>query len=359
MRRDTDVEWKIPIEQLYMYQMKKKPQKIPLNDYIVRYKQTGSEWFLQCFLHLYESRINRRTESFCLQYGQLHHFLDIKQTIIAAIMAKIEDYDPDAGASLITYTYKHIEAEVRDYIRKNCGAVNASEYDYDNLRNIMAINSSESGASEADRIQAAMDRTGLSEESVKQHLQYGELFLYTEDINSVHENDEDGDLQLIERIGNIHNSPEYIVYEKMLYEAIVTAVDSLPRKEKRLIFDYYGLERYDNRFRDIEPVSKEILAARLHIGKVQAVDENARRAVALLRSELEKANWIEGKNTPKVTKEPEANPHELTKNDCEIIEYAIYKWRESGKTAEFHILFHEELLDNSKMHQKFLKLWLY
>ena len=69
-----------------MYQIKPKPPKMELNDCIVRYKETGNEFFFRCFLHYYEYRLNKRTESYCLQYGQLNHFLDIKQTIIATML---------------------------------------------------------------------------------------------------------------------------------------------------------------------------------------------------------------------------------------------------------------------------------
>jgi len=281
-----------------MYRMKKKPPEIPLNDCIVRYKQSGDEKYLQYFLHFYESKLNWRTEDFCERYGQLNHFQDIKQIIVTTIVTQIDKYDPDAGANLITFTDKHVDAAVHDYIRQNCGVICASEYDYDNLRNIMFIFNEVSESTETERIQTAMDKTGLSEKAVRQHLQHGDMFQYSESLTGGYRDDEDGYMQLIERIGDIYDSPEYLVLEKLFYEALVIAVDELPRKESRLICGYYGLERHENRFTEIEPIPKQILAARLHIGKIQAVDDNVRRAVALLRTELKKQGWIEGKKTP-------------------------------------------------------------
>jgi len=145
----------------------------------------------------------------------------------------------------------------------------------------------------------------------------------------------------------------------MLYEAIVNAVDSLPRKESRLILDYFGLERYENRFKDIESVSKEILAARLHIGKVQAVDENALRAVAILRVKLEESGWIEGKYTPITTDKYKEDTLDLTDIDCGIIEYAVHKWRKSGKPTDFYMLFRKDSIAGERFVREFLKMWLY
>ncbi len=278
-------------EDRYMYKMKK-PPKMPLNDCIIQYKQTVDERFLQYFLHFYEPTLNKRTESFCEQYGQFHHFLDIKQTIVTTLLTQIDRYDPSVGASLLTFTQKHVDAAVHDYIRLNSGVTCAGEYDYDNLRNIMAIMGEISEVTPAERLQAAIDKTGLPEKDVRQHIQHGDLFRYSESLTRGNRDDDGDYLQLIELIGSIYDSPEYIVIEKFLYEALVAAVDKLPYKEKRLLLSYYGLERIENRFKETEPTPKLVLAARLHIGKIQAVDDNARRAIALLRTALEKQGWV-------------------------------------------------------------------
>jgi len=92
---------------------------------------------------------------------------------------------------------------------------------------------------------------------------------------------------------------------------------------------------------------------------VQAVDENARRAVALLRIELEKSGWIEGKNTPKSLDATKADTHELSDIDCGVIEYSIRRLQKFGNTAEFHILIKDEWASGRRVIRGFLKLWLY
>jgi len=358
-KQKEDRRIKLPYNQLYMYQMTKKPPEMPLNDGIIQYKQTGDKVYLQYFLHLYEPKLNARAEGFCLQYGQLHHFQDIKQTIISVLLERISDYDPSKGASLITFTRWHVMDAVHEYIRENCGAVCASEYDYDNLRNIKAIFNEKSKATETERYQIARERTGLSEEAIRQHLQYGEIFPRAEDLNNGYKDDNDeSNLQLIERIGDVYDNVERLVLDMLLYEAVVIAVDALPYKEKRLILDYYGLAQHGNRFIDVNPVNKEIIAARLHVGKSQSVDINVQQAVKLLRTELEKAGWIEGKNSSELTK-PTGYLPKLDAVDIDVIEYAIRKWRTSGKVADFHILFQSDQMVGETLFLEILKVWLY
>ena len=50
---------------------------------------------------------------------------------------------------------------------------------------------------------------------------------------------------------------------------------------------------------------------------------------------------------------------ELTDIDYEVIEYVKRKWRESGTTAEFHILFSQARIEDEQIINEFLRLWLY
>jgi DNA-directed RNA polymerase specialized sigma subunit len=343
-----------------MYQIKPKPPDMHLNDYIVRYKQSGDEQYLRHFLHCYEPRLNTRAENFCLQQGYLHHFQDIKQAMLEAVLEKISDYNPDTGASLLTYAHRHIEAAAHEYVRQNCGTVSPSEYDYDNLRTIMAIFNSMPEATETEKIQAAIEKTGLSEKQVYQHLQNSETFRNPMDIDSGSRNEDDGFLPLAEKIGDVSGNPETILLKRLLYEALIVEVDALPYKEYHLLLDYCGLKRYEDWFIDLnKPLAWEILAARLHVGTQEAVNENFRNAAAIVRKKLEEAHWFEGKHTPEfISKIFDAKP-DLTHIDCDVIEYAKRKWHKSGTTADFYMLFRNGCLKDGNFILQFLKLWIY
>jgi len=353
-------EYGIAKELLYMYQIKPKPPEMPLNDYIVMYKKSGDELYLQYFLHFYEPRLNNRVENFCLQQGYLNHFQDVKQAMIEAILIKINDYDPDIGATLLTYVHKHIEAAAHEYIRQNCGSINPSEYDYDNLRKITAIFNSMPEATETEKMQTVIEKTGLSESQIHQYLQNSEPFRNPMNIDSGSRNEDDGFLPLAEKIGDKKGNPETILLSKLLYEALIAEIDALPYKEYHLLLDYCGLKRYKDWFMNLEkPLEWEILAARLHVGTQEAVNENFRSAAAIVRTKLEKEHWIEGEHTPKKEKPTNEEKPELTDHDREIIEYAVRKWRITSKSAEFHLLTHSEFDAGNMIVINFLKLWLY
>ena len=352
--------YRIPSKYLYMYQMTPKPPEMPLNDCIVQFKQTGDEQFLQYFLHFYESKLNSRAESFCLQQGYLHHFQDIKQAMIEAILEKIKNYDPDMGAAFLTYVHRHIEAAAHEYVRQNCGAISPSEYHYDNLRKVMAIFNDMPEATEAERYQAAMEKTGLSEEQVYQHLKQSELFRNPIDIDKGSRNEDDGFLPLAEKVGDINGNPEIILFRRWLYEALISEVDALSHKDYHLLLDCCGLKRHDDWFINLDkPLDWEVLAARLHVGTQESVTENFRSAAATVRIKLEKAHWIEGKHTPKLSNPSIDIITELNDVDIEIIDYVKQKWLESGCLPEFYILNSDERTIYDIFVRESLKLWLY
>ena len=353
-------EYKLPYEQLHMYQIKPKPPEMPLNDYIVHYKQSGDDQHLQYFLHYYEPRLNSRAENFCLQQGYLHHFQDIKQVMLEAVLEKIDDYNPDIGATIFTFAHKHIEAVAHDYVRQNCGVINPSEYDYDNLRKIMAVFNSMPEATEAERIQTVIEKTGLSESQIHQHLQNSEPFRNPMNIDSGSRNEDDGFLPLAEKIGDRKGNPETILLKRLLYEALISEIDALPYREYNLLLDYCGLKRYEDWFMNLEkPLEWESLAARLHVGTQEAVNENFRSAVAIVRTKLEKEHWIEGENTPELPNTVCETTLELTDLDSEVIKYAKNKLQQSGKYADHHILPNDVQIEDEISIREFLRLWLY
>lgn len=160
----------------------------------------------------------------------------------------------------------------------------------------MAIYNRNFETTESEKIKAVLAETGLKEDDVRLHLHRGSMFFYSESFDEEHNEDEDY-VPLVERVGDIRSNPEYIVLKKMLYEAIAASVDELAYKDKRVILSYCGLERIGEWFEEVEKMSKEDLAGRLHVGGAQAVDDNFRRAIQALRVELKKQGWIEGKHT--------------------------------------------------------------
>jgi len=340
-----------------MYRLKKAPPNIRLNDYIADYKRTGDEQYLAYFLHHYEAMLNIRTEKFCEHYGQLQHFQDIKQTIVAAMFAKLHDYDPVIGADFTQYTDLYVAEAVLGYIRQCCGAVSINESASDTLREITAIYYADPQASVEERLREIKRQKGYDEKKVHEFLRYGELFRYSVSLNDVEVDEEGGRVPLAERIGDPFGNPEYIVLKKLFIEAIAAAVDALGYRDLRLFLHYIGLRRVGDGFADDEPLPKAMIAAHSQIGSVDAVNKRFKQLIRKITDELETQGWIEGENTPKLSESP-SKKIRISRTAFETIAYAVRRWEQSGK-ADFNMIFNfAEEVDGRSM-LEFLGLWVY
>jgi len=350
------MRWFIPSEQLIMYRLKKAPSNMRLNDYIVEYKRTGDEQYLAYFLHHYEVLLNIRTEKFCEHYGQLQHFQDIKQTIVAAMFAKLHDYDSAIGADFTQYTDLYVAEAVIDYIRQNCGAVSINESAFDTLREITAIYYADPQASAEERLREIKRQKGYDDRKVHEFLRYGELFRYSESLNDMEVSEEEGRGSLADSIGSPYSNPEYIVLRKLIIEAIAAAVDKLGYRDQRLFLHYIGLRRDGDGFADDEPLPKAMIAAHSQIGSVDAVNKRFKQIVRKLKDEFEKQGWIEGENTPKLS-ELSSKKIRISKTAFETIAYAVRKGEQSGN-LDFNMIFNFAEKVDGRMVVEFLGLWV-
>lgn len=97
----------------------------------------------------------------CERYGQQGHVEDIKQEIVAALLGKIDDYDPTVGTSLLQFAKHDILGAVHAYIRQNGGAFAVPENRYKALRRVNAIYYKHGELSVSERIQVVIEQTGL------------------------------------------------------------------------------------------------------------------------------------------------------------------------------------------------------
>ena len=340
-----------------MYRLKKAPPNMRLNDYIAEYKRTGDEQYLAYFLHHYEPALNSRTEKFCERYGQLQHFQDIKQTIVAAMVAKLPDYDPAIGADFTQYTDLYVAEAVIDYIRQGCGTVSINESAFDTLREITAIYYADPQATVEVRLREIKKQKGYDEKKVHEFLRYGELFRYSDSLDSVEVDEEERRVPLAERIGDPFGDPEYIVLKKLFIGAIAAAVDALGYRDLRLFLHYIGLRRVGNGFTDDKPLPKAMIAANSQIGSVDAVNKRFKQIVHRIKDELEKQGWVEGENTPKLS-ESSSEKLRISEAAFEAIAYAVRKWEKSGK-PDFKMIFNFAEEVDGRLVLEFLGLWVY
>jgi len=351
------MRWFIPLEQLFMYRLKKAPPNMQLNDYIMEYKRTGDEQYLAYFLHQYEASLNIRTEKFCEHYGQLQHFQDIKQTIVAAMFAKLHDYNPTMGADFTQYTDLYVAEAVIDYIRQCCGAVSINESAFDTLREITAIYYADPQASVEERLREIKKQKGYDEKKVYEFLRYGEFFRYSASLDAVEVEEEEGRVSLAESIGDVFGNPEYIVLKKLLIEAIAAAVDRLSYRDSRLLLRFVGLRRVGDGFADDELLPKEMIAAHSQVGSVDAVNKRFKQIARRIKNELEMQGWVEGENTPKLS-ESSSEKIRISNAAFEAVADVVHEWEKSGK-PDFNMIFNFTKEVDGRLVLEYLGLWVY
>lgn len=137
-------------------------------------------------------------------------------------------------------------------------------------------------------------------------------------------------------------------------------VENLRLRDKQLLYDYLGIVDFNRGW--VIPKNKiryGDIADKYQLRDEQSVTNRFRKIAAGLMVELKKEGWIDGEHASKPADTTEKDKPELTALDCEIISYAVHKWRESGLPAEMHMLFREVKVIDERMVLEFMRLWLY
>ena len=345
-----------PYDRNNMYRMDEEPPKMKLNDYIAEYKRTGDGYWLACYLHRFEQdMLNGWVYRQCQRYGQQSRFKDIKQEMIEAMLEKSDDYNPTVGTTLIQFAGSRMVNAVHTYLRKNAGIFLLSDKYYQNLRKVSAIYYRDKELAIDARIQAVISETGFSLKRVLGYIDHGKWFRYPESIES-----NISDFVQAKLTPDEFASPEYVVLHKLFTEVYLAQVDDLRERDKRLLFDYLGIVDFNRGWViDKNKIRLADIADKHQLRDEQSVTNRFRKIVAALRAELEKQGWIGDAPTQEPTEPSEKDMPELTDLDHQIIDYAVRKWKESGKAAEFYMLFRDGKYVDERLILEFLKIWLY
>ena len=100
-----------------MFHISPPPETLPFNEYILKYQQTGDDAFFLAFLHYYENIINFKANAYARNYAMTEHWLDIKTTIVEALLIAAQKYDPAQGKDFLTIAESYVKSAVRTYIR--------------------------------------------------------------------------------------------------------------------------------------------------------------------------------------------------------------------------------------------------
>ena len=120
------------------FQLLPDPPKVEnLNDYIVM-AVNGDENGFPFFLHAYEERLNRRIRGFLLREGfrntEPDRLFDYKLACVYAMVEVFPGYDPNGGASFLTYAHHDIENAMIGQRKNEEGGSFASLDEYKAIR---------------------------------------------------------------------------------------------------------------------------------------------------------------------------------------------------------------------------------
>ena len=104
-------------EQWNQFSLKPAPPKLPLQEYIDKYQETGDELYLAWFLHWYEPTINQKIEWAVSTYAMADHFDGLKGAYLLGLTLALKNYDKARGASFLLYKDFYTNAAIHDYIR--------------------------------------------------------------------------------------------------------------------------------------------------------------------------------------------------------------------------------------------------
>ncbi len=163
----------------HIFQLSPEPPKLDsLNDYILAELREKDNRNFLFFLHHYEVRMNHRVRCFLLREGldryDPERFLDYKIAFVRVLLECLKKYSPDKGADFLTYAHHFLRNALIQWRMKEEAGDFGSLSEYKTVRNI-AWMYGDSQKSEEEVIAEYAKKTGLSEETVAEHLAVAKL----------------------------------------------------------------------------------------------------------------------------------------------------------------------------------------
>ena len=177
------------------------PKMETLNDYIVMAAR-GDENGFSFFLHAYEERLNRRIRGFLLREGfrntEPDRLFDYKLACVRAMLEVLPNYDPDGGASFLTFAHHDIENAMIAARMNEEGGSFASLDEYKSVRKAGRLYR-ENRENTQEAVKAFAEAEHCSEQTAEAHLATAIKNRSREDFYPRTERDADGNIHARDR----------------------------------------------------------------------------------------------------------------------------------------------------------------
>ena len=179
------------------FQLLPDPPKVDnINDYIVM-AACGDENGFPFFMHAYEERLNRRIRGFLLRegfrYAEPDRLFDYKLACVQAMLEVLPNYDPNGGASFLTYAHHDIENAMIGQRMNEEGGSFASLDEYKSVRKAGRLYR-ENQENTRETVKAFAEAEHCSEQTAETHLATAIKNRSREDFYPYAERDADGNL---------------------------------------------------------------------------------------------------------------------------------------------------------------------
>ena len=225
---------------LKRYQLSPPPPKMTLQEYILKYLESGNETYLRWFLHAVEPKLNQTASAMVQHYAMYGFFLDLKQACVEGIWKALQAYDLDKGTPFWWYARQyHIPDAIHDFIRlARPGFTVHSKDEYDTLRKVMWMYQDLKNE-DAEPIERIAAETGISEKRVEEYLRAGMRNMSLVSLEIQQNQDEEEESNYIPA-PDYSTDPSRLTLRMERQEVLFAAFEKLNYREQDIVASHLG-----------------------------------------------------------------------------------------------------------------------
>ena len=227
-----------------MYELDYAPVRLnDLNDYFVRYRESGEIKFYNEFLYFYEPILESKARKFIRRFELEEYCLDdLKQIFSVKLWQELQHYDSDIPLlQLIKYK---VRSAWHEYMRINCGNFQLDNRNqYALLRKIARLYYMKNNGSKSiiTIISEIAEELNLTEKSVENFINAVAAFKpkYNADFYGI---DDEGEnhFSAMDSVADNYTTEDWF-FKLQLKEKLINALGELSKTDKKLIESKYGI----------------------------------------------------------------------------------------------------------------------
>ena len=271
----------------YCYRLNPAPPKLPLQEYIDRYLETGDSAFFEQFLHYYEPAINAKAKEFVARFAMQGHFADLKAAYITSLLLALDGYKKERGP-FTSYAEYEGKRAMHGYIRTmRTGFSVSSDTEYYLLRKAMRLFAERGQKADDETIAAIADTIHREPKTALEMIRSGMQNMRVMELDR-----ESGDEDEPVEIGSLSDEPSALFFQDYQMDALYYAFRGLDYREREMLARHYGFcqECFSTRDKDEKPLEKqtyEDIMLQFGLSSPDTVKKTCKRALEKMRQRMQ------------------------------------------------------------------------